>query len=96
LHVESTAIAKQVVKGGDSIALLPRLLVAAELSQGSLAALDWQPAWLHTQYGFAYPRERTLSAGVRAFMAEVRAIEAELFNGSAPSAPRGRKRARSR
>lgn len=78
LHVESIALAKRIVAAGDAVAALPRALVAAELEAGSLAALSWRPDWLHTHYGFAYSRARSLSPATLTFMAEVRAVEAGL------------------
>jgi DNA-binding transcriptional LysR family regulator len=78
LHVESIALAKRIVAAGNAIAALPRVLVAAELASGSLAALDWRPTWLHTAYGFVYRRDRMLSPAALAFIDEVRAAEAAL------------------
>jgi DNA-binding transcriptional LysR family regulator len=82
LHVESIALAKRIVASGDAIAALPRVLVDAELAGRSLAALNWRPAWLHTNYGFVYRRDRTLSPAARAFIEEVRAVESRLIEES--------------
>jgi DNA-binding transcriptional LysR family regulator len=89
LHVESIALAKRIVASGEGFAALPQALVAAELTEGSLAALAWRPPWLTTNYGFVYRRDRTLSPAAQAFIAEVRAIEAGL-DGAAPREPRRR------
>ena len=102
LHVESIALARRIVATGDAIAALPRVLVAADIAAGRLVALPWQPDWLHTNYGFVYRRDRTLSPAVQAFIAEVRAIEASLEappararrSGTRRNAARTRARAR--
>lgn len=94
LHVESIALAKGIVASGDAIAALPRMLVAAELTDGSLAALTWRPAWLCTNYGFIYRRDRTLPPAALAFMTEVRAIEAALAGAAAAARPVQRRKVR--
>lgn len=78
LHVESIALARSIVTSCDAIAALPRVLVAGDLAAGRLAALPWRPAWLHTNYGFVYRTDRTLSPAVQAFIAEVTTIETAL------------------
>jgi DNA-binding transcriptional LysR family regulator len=88
LQVESIALAKKIVAAGDGIAALPRVLVAAELASGQLAALRWRAPWLHTGYGFVYRRDRTLSPAAQAFIAEVRAIESDLQRRSSQHATR--------
>ena len=92
LHVESIALTKRIVAAGDAIAALPSALVAAELADGSLAALAWRPPWLQTNYGFVYPKDRTLSPAARAFVDEVRAVEAGLDAAAKPAASRRRPR----
>jgi DNA-binding transcriptional LysR family regulator len=62
----------------NAVAALPLPLVAAELADGTLAALPWRPSWLVTAYGFVYRRDRTLSPAALAFMEEVRRTEAAL------------------
>ena len=82
-HVESLLATKQVVASGDGVAILPLVLVEAELEAATLVVLDYHPPWLRTQYGFAWPRGRPLSTAATAFMAEVRAVEAEQIRNSA-------------
>ncbi len=96
LHVESSALAKKVVIAGDAVAILPHALVVAELAAGKLAVLPWRPAWLHTRYGFVYRRDRTLSPSARAFIAEVKAIEATLEDRPTPARARDKPRRRPR
>jgi DNA-binding transcriptional LysR family regulator len=76
-HVEAVQAAKQIIGASDSIGVLPGPVVAAELVAGVLAALPFKAPWLRTNYGFAYSRDRPLSPPALAFMAEVRAVEAE-------------------
>jgi DNA-binding transcriptional LysR family regulator len=81
LEVDGVTVARQVVAASDGVAVLPRPLVARALADGSLVALDFTAPWLRTNYGFAWPRERPLSPPAEAFMAEVRAVEAEVAAG---------------
>jgi hypothetical protein len=46
-----------------------------------------QADWLHTQYGFAYLRERQLAPATQAFMAELRAVEDALLQLAADLQP---------
>jgi DNA-binding transcriptional LysR family regulator len=78
LEVDGVAVARQMVAASDGVAALPRPLVAPALADGSLVALDFAAPWLRTNYGFARPRDRPLSPPAEAFMAEVRAVEAEV------------------
>lgn len=78
LRVDGVAAARQVIAASDSVGALPRPLVAEQLATGTLVALDFRASWLRTNYGFAWPRERPLSPPAQAFMAEVRAVEAEV------------------
>lgn len=97
LHIESITLAKRIVASGSAVAALPRLLVAAEIADGTLAALPWRPAWLHTSYGIVYRRDRTLSPAARAFIAEVRRVEDALAAAEVvPVAPPSRRRAPAR
>jgi DNA-binding transcriptional LysR family regulator len=87
LHVESIALAKRIAAAGNAVAALPLPLVAADLAEGTLAALPWRPSWLVTAYGFVYRRDRTLSPATLAFMEEVRWTEAALVAARSPGAP---------
>lgn len=78
LEVDGVTVARQIVAASDSVAALPRPLVARALADGRLVALAFRAAWLRTNYGFAWPSERPLSPPAEAFMAEVRAVEAEV------------------
>jgi len=75
-HVESVQTALQILAAGDSVAVIPLILLTDELEAGRLVPLDYRAPWLQTQYGFAWPQGRTPSAAALAFMAEVRQLEA--------------------
>ena len=62
----------------DAIAVAPLGLVADGVQAGRLATLPFREPWLHTDYGFVHLRNRALDPAALAFMAEVRAVEAEL------------------
>ena len=78
IKVDSFALAKAVVLSSNAVALSPRGLIAAEVRSGHLVTLPFRQPWLHTNYGFVYLKERALSPGTQAFMAEVKAVELEL------------------
>jgi DNA-binding transcriptional LysR family regulator len=76
IKVDSISMAKDVVLASDAIAMAPLGLIAEEIAAGTLVALNARPAWMHTGYGFAYPRDAVPSPAAEAFMAEVRGVEA--------------------
>ncbi len=78
IKVDTVALAKTVVSSSDAILAAPLRMVADEVRAGRLAMLDLRPPWLHTNYGFVYLKDRALSPAAQAFIAEVRAVEAEL------------------
>lgn len=82
-HVESVQTALEILLGGDAVAAVPLLLVERELEAGSLVVLDHRAPWLTTRYGFAWPRQGSLSAGTLAFMTEVRELEMKQAQRSA-------------
>ena len=78
IKVDSISLAKAVVLTSDAVALSALGLIAAEIETGQLVALPFRQPWLHTNYGFAYLKDRALAPSVLAFMVEVKAVEAEL------------------
>jgi DNA-binding transcriptional LysR family regulator len=82
-HVESVQTAMQILTTGDAVAALPLLLIEAELTAGTLVVLDHHAPWLQTRYGFAWPRQATLSTAALTLMAEVRSLEAQQAERSA-------------
>jgi len=87
LRVETLAGIKQVVRESDAISAAPPRLIADEVRAGTLAVIEFAPPWLRLNYGFIYLRDRTLSPAARAFMAEVRAVEAEYVHVPANRRP---------
>jgi DNA-binding transcriptional LysR family regulator len=78
IKVDTVALAKVVVLTSDAIALAPPALIADEVRAGQLVTLPFSAPWLHTNYGFVYLKDRSLSPAAQAFIAEVRAVEAEI------------------
>jgi DNA-binding transcriptional LysR family regulator len=78
IKVDTVALAKAIVLTSDAIALAPPALIADEVRAGQLATLPFSAPWLHTNYGFVYLKDRSLSPAAQAFIAEVRAVEAEI------------------
>ncbi|MET9674988.1 LysR family transcriptional regulator [Streptomyces sp. NPDC006482] len=67
---------KRGVTSGLGVALLPRVTVAAELTSGTLIALDWEPPFtLFTQ--LAWRRGKKLPAHVRLFVEQARRLVSE-------------------
>jgi hypothetical protein len=58
-------------------------MVAADLHDHSLVALDFRKPWMQTSYQLLQRRDRTPSPAVSEFVQELRAVEAEIGAGSA-------------
>lgn len=78
VHVETLQAAKEIVRASDAVSAAPPILIDDDVLAGRLAVIPFAAPWLRLNYGFIYLRDRTLSPAARAFMAEVRAVEAEL------------------
>lgn len=91
VKVDSIQLAKEVVLHSDAIGAAPLALLAAEVRARRLCPLPVQVDWLHTQYGFAYLRDRQLSPAAQAFMAELREVESGLLQLAAGLMPGGEK-----
>lgn len=78
LKMDSIRLAKDAVSVSDAVSLAPLASIAAELASGALAALPIKAPWLHTNYGFAHLKDRSLSPAALAFMTEIRKVELEL------------------
>lgn len=90
MRVETVSGMKQIVVESDALSAAPRWLIGDEVRRGMLAALPFEAPWLRLNYGFVYLRDRMLSPAARAFMAEVRAVEARIAaRASAPAKPAG-------
>jgi len=102
IQVDTVRLAKDIVASSDAFSIAPLVSIAADVRAGRLVALPPRPAWLHTNYGFVYARNRTLSPAAKAFMAEFRIVEAEIvaeaqrlaaegMNGRRPAPTRARR-----
>jgi DNA-binding transcriptional LysR family regulator len=78
IKVDTISLAKSVVLASDAIGLATLGLIAGEIAVGQIIALPFRQPWLHTNYGFIYPKGRPLTPAMQAFMTELKAVEAEL------------------
>jgi DNA-binding transcriptional LysR family regulator len=78
VRADTVQTARDVVLASDAVGAAPLSLIARDIQAGRLVALKLRAAWLCTSYGFVYRRDRLLSPAAEAFIAEVRAVEAEL------------------
>lgn len=78
IRVKTLAGARQIVLHSDAISASPLGLIEEDVRQGRLVPIAFKAPWLRLNYGFIYLRDRTLSPAARAFMREVRAVEASL------------------
>jgi DNA-binding transcriptional LysR family regulator len=77
IKVDSIGLARDIVLRSDAVGIAPLSMLAAEIESGRLAALPTRLPWMTTAYGFVYLRDRPLSPAAKAFMGEVRRVEAE-------------------
>jgi DNA-binding transcriptional LysR family regulator len=92
IRVQSVRLIKDVVLASDAVGAAPFALIRDEMNAGSLASLNVKVPWLRTGYGFVYLKERTLSPAAQAFVAEVKAVEAEIDRSATPANPAARPR----
>lgn len=78
VRVDTVRGALQVAASSDAVTATAAGLVAADLQSGDLACVPFEAPWLRLNYGFIYLRDRSLSPAAKAFMTEVRQIEAGL------------------
>jgi DNA-binding transcriptional LysR family regulator len=79
IKVDTLQLAKDAVAASNAFGIAPATAISSEVALGRLVTLPIRPSWLHTSYGFAWLKNRTLSPAALAFMAEVRTVEAELL-----------------
>jgi DNA-binding transcriptional LysR family regulator len=77
ITIDSLALGPGFAAISDAIMLTPPILAAELLKRGELVILDLYLPWQHTNYGFIYKRDRSLSSVTKEYMAYVRAEEAE-------------------
>lgn len=75
---DTVQMAKRVVLTSDAISAAPPALIAREIADGQLEILQWRAPWMCTRYGIVYRRDRLLSPAAEAFVAELRAVEADV------------------
>ncbi len=81
VKVDNLSLVQAVVSSSDAIGIAPPCIIAREVQAGRLAALRFRARWLHTSYGFVCLKDRALSPAAKAFMTEVRSVEAALVEG---------------
>jgi DNA-binding transcriptional LysR family regulator len=84
--VNSLDLARLIAMESDALFPATASMLAADVAAGRLVRLDFRIPPMATTYGFVYLRDRTLAPAARAFMDELRAVEAELAaaEGEAP------------
>jgi DNA-binding transcriptional LysR family regulator len=87
IMVDSLDLARRIA--ASTVAILPAVpgMVAADLRDGSLAALDFREPWMETGYDLFQRRDRTPSPAMEAFIRELHAVEAEIAATSAELRP---------
>ena len=75
--IDSLSLARRITVGCDAVLLLTIGAVERELQTGDLVILDCHLPWMHTNYGFIYKRDRSLSTAAHEFIARLREVEAE-------------------
>ncbi len=78
VRVNTLRMAMDAVAVSDAVGIAPLSAIRSHAPGAQLVALDFRPPWLHTNYGFICLKDRTLSPAAEAFMAELRAVEAEI------------------
>lgn len=84
IRVDTVGLAKDAVAASDAFGVAPATAITDSIAMGRLVALHLRPSWLHTSYGFAWLKSRTLSPAARAFMAELRVVEGQLVSAERP------------
>ena len=75
LMVDSFAVARNVVMGGDAVGLAPLGALAHELRTKQVVLLPFAAPWLSVSYGLFYTRKRPLSRVAQLFMTQLRQVE---------------------
>lgn len=89
VHVTSLWLARQLAAGSDVLTPATEAMLADDLAAGRLTVVDFHVAEMQVGYGIVTRRGRSLSPAAQAFVARLRAIEAEL---AAPARRSGRRR----
>lgn len=77
ITVDSLSLAQQITAVSDAVYPVPACAAESAIRAGKLAVLDCHPPWAHSNYGFIFKKDRTLSAAAEEFMSCLRAVEAQ-------------------
>lgn len=94
ITVNSLDLARLIAMESDALFPGTASMLAHDVAAGRLAQLEFRIPVITTAYGFVYLRDRSISPAARAFMDELRAVEAELAaenEAPRPSARRSRR-----
>jgi DNA-binding transcriptional LysR family regulator len=80
IKVDTVGLAKDAVAASNAFGVAPATAITDSVALGRLVPLALRPQWLHTGYGFAWLKNRSLSPAARAFIVEMTAVEAQLAN----------------
>ena len=80
LRVDWPTALVRVVRESDAVGVAPAHAIAREVAAGELAALPLDASWLRTEHALITRRGQEPSPAAAAFMAEVRAVEAEFVD----------------
>lgn len=83
LTVDSLGLMKDAVGGSDAIGWAPTFLLAADVAAGRVVLLEVDAAWARLDYGVIRLRDRVPTPAEEAFVAELRAVEAEVISEGA-------------
>jgi DNA-binding transcriptional LysR family regulator len=75
ITLDSVILMKRAVRETNAISCAPKVLIASELDDGSLAALPFTPPWARLNYGIFRRADRPVTPALEMFLAELRAVE---------------------
>jgi len=83
IRVDTFQLARDIVIASDALGLGAPSNISAELAEGLIVRLPPELPWLSTNYGFIWPKGRTLSPAAMALMDMIREVEAEIAQAKA-------------
>jgi DNA-binding transcriptional LysR family regulator len=75
ITIDSVVLMKRAVHETNAISWAPKVLIASELHDGSLAALPFTPPWARLNYGIFRRADRPVTPALEAFLVELRDVE---------------------
>jgi DNA-binding transcriptional LysR family regulator len=88
VHVTSLWLARQMAAASDALTLATEAMLRDDLAAGRLAVVDFHVPAMEVRYAIVTRRGRSLSPAAQAFVARLRAVEAET---AAPAGRRARR-----